>query len=84
MKRLVFGREPRIYSEISDFKNLSALGHFYSLYHFYVIDLHYVRCLDTFLPLYDHFEIRRFLDPNWQLILAETLSYLNCSYFLHF
>ena len=31
-----------------------------------VIDIHYDRCLEPFPPLYDHFEIWRFLVPNWQ------------------
>ena len=30
------------------------------------IDMHNVRCLEPFLLLYDHFEIWRFLRPNWQ------------------
>ena len=29
----IFGREPRLYSEISDFQNLSVLGDFYASYH---------------------------------------------------
>ena len=32
----------------------------------HVIDIHNVRCLEPFLPLSDHFEIGRFLGPNWQ------------------
>ena len=32
----------------------------------YVIDIHNIRCLEPFLPLYDHFEILRFLVRNWQ------------------
>ena len=43
---------------------------------FWVISMHYItlfvihiddiRCLEPFLSLYDHFEIWRFLGPNWQ------------------
>ena len=60
-------------SENSDFHDLSALGDLYALYHFYVIFIHNIRCLEPFLPVYDHFEICRILGLNWQL--AETLSY---------
>ena len=31
-----------------------------------VTDIHSIRCLELFLPLYRHFESRRFLVPNWQ------------------
>ena len=32
----------------------------------YVIDIHNVRCLEPFLPPYDHFKNRRFWVRNWQ------------------
>ena len=35
----------------------------------FVIDIDNIRCLEPFLPLYDHFEIRRFLGINWQYYL---------------
>ena len=37
--------------------------------------MHKNRCLEPFLPLYDHFENRRFLVINWQYLIAQTLSY---------
>ena len=40
----------------------------------FVIDIQNIRCLEPFLSLYGHFEIRRILGINWQYI-AETLSY---------
>ena len=32
----------------------------------YAIDIHNIRCLEPFLPLFDHFKIWRFLALNWQ------------------
>ena len=32
-----------------------------------VIDIHDIRCLKPFLPLYVHFEIRMFLGLNWRI-----------------
>ena len=32
----------------------------------FVIDIHNISCLEPFLSLYDHFEIRKFLGLNWQ------------------
>ena len=32
----------------------------------FAIDIDDIRCLEPFIPLYDHFEILRFLGPSWQ------------------
>ena len=60
------GRDLILYSEMSDFHNLKGLGDFDALNHFVCHNIHNIRCLEPFLPLYDHFEIRRFLGINWQ------------------
>ena len=53
-----------------------AKSAFFKIWVFWVISMHYItlfvidldniRCWELFLPLYDHFEIWRFLGPNWQ------------------
>ena len=46
----------------------------------YVIDIiHNIRCLEPFLPLYDHFEILRFLGPDWQYQL-KPCRITNCKH----
>ena len=41
----------------------------YEVWHYttlFAIDIDDIRCLEPFIPLYDHFEILRFLGPSWQ------------------
>ena len=47
-----WGWEPRLYSEMSDFQNFSALDDFYAFITFYVLDIRNIRCLESFSTLY--------------------------------
>ena len=73
MKRPFFGLflEPRLYSKIKYFQNLSVMGGFYAFVYLQVIDIHKVRCLESFLPLYDidHFESFWFLTGSISCIM---------------
>ena len=64
-----------LYSENSDFQDLSVFWvktmHSITLY---AINIHNIKCLEPFLPLYDHFEIWRFLGLTWQYYLKPCLK----------
>ena len=65
-RRHQYWAHTRLYSEIRYFQIWVFWVIFMHHITFCVIDIHKITCLKPFLPLYDHFEIWRFLSLNWQ------------------